>query len=101
MQQPKAKVKNIEFLATYRGSLVDKQKQMICCDESRIMQVLIGLQNNALKFTSTGKVETSVEIIELSDHEYLQISVKDTGVGIAAEDHHKLFKLFGFVNDQK
>ena len=30
---------------------------------------------------------------------YLQISVVDTGIGIAKEDHHKLFKLFGFVKD--
>jgi signal transduction histidine kinase len=35
----------------------------IYCDEHRIMQVLLGLQSNALKFTEKGKIEIKVEII--------------------------------------
>ena len=31
--------------------------------------------------------------------QYLQISVKDTGIGIPVEEQNKLFKLFGFVKD--
>ena len=61
------------------------------------MQVLLGLQTNALKFTSSGKVETKVEIVEKTEDSFLRISVIDTGIGIAKEDHQKLFKLFGFV----
>ena len=30
----------------------------------------------------------------------MKISVIDTGIGIAKEDHQKLFKLFGFVKDK-
>ena len=46
--------------------------------------MLIGLQSNALKFTSKGKVEVKVEIIEDEENlpDYLKISVLDTGVGI-------------------
>jgi signal transduction histidine kinase len=51
------------------------------------MQVLLGLQTNALKFTSSGKVETKVEIIERIEDSFLRISVIDTGIGIAKEDH--------------
>lgn len=65
------------------------------------MQVLLGLQSNALKFTQNGKVMVRVEIIEKEHHRYLQISVVDTGIGIAKEDHQKLFKLFGFVKDSQ
>ena len=87
---------------------IQKYSPVIHCDEQRIMQVLLGLQSNALKFTQQGKVIVRVEIIEKEDKEnptakkrYLQISVVDTGIGIAKEDHHKLFKLFGFVKDSK
>jgi len=48
------------------------------------MQVLIGLQSNALKFTKEGKVEIKAEIIHDEENidDYLKISVIDTGVGI-------------------
>jgi signal transduction histidine kinase len=40
------------------------------------MQVLLGLQSNALKFTEKGKVETTVEVIEDDKEEkYLKISI--------------------------
>ena len=66
------------------------------------MQVLLGLQSNALKFTSEGKIIISVAIIEneLQDGEkYVEISVEDSGIGIGEEDQDKLFRLFGFVQD--
>ena len=34
------------------------------CDEQRIMQVLLGLQSNALKFTRHGRIKIYVKIIE-------------------------------------
>jgi signal transduction histidine kinase len=75
---------------------------MICCDEHRIMQVLLGIQANALKFTQKGKVQTKVEILTNEDgKKHLKISVIDTGIGIPKENQDKLFKLFGFVQDDK
>ena len=68
------------------------------------MQVLLGLQSNALKFTSEGKIVISVAIVE-SDFQdgdrYVEISVEDSGIGIDEEDQSKLFKLFGFVQDSQ
>jgi signal transduction histidine kinase len=62
------------------------------------MQVLLGLQTNALKFTKKGRVQTNIEIITSEDnHKYLKISVIDTGIGIPEKNQDKLFKLFGFV----
>jgi signal transduction histidine kinase len=71
---------------------------LISSDRQRIMQVLLGLQSNAIKFTQKGKVEISVKIVqEQGDERFLQVSVIDTGIGIPLEDQDKLFKLFGFV----
>lgn len=68
-------------------------------DEQRLMQVLLNLQSNALKFTRSGKVEVRLEIVEHDEEQYLQVKVIDTGVGIPYEQQDKLFKLFGFVKD--
>ena len=66
------------------------------------MQVLLGLQSNALKFTQKGKVETFIEIISnKEDERFLKICVADTGIGIPAENQDKLFKLFGFIQDHR
>ena len=67
------------------------------------MQVLLGIQSNAIKFTQVGFVKISVEIVskEGQNSKFLQISVADSGIGIEKKDHDKLFKLFGFVTDSE
>jgi signal transduction histidine kinase len=73
----------------------------IISDEQRLMQVLLNLQSNALKFTDQGSVKILVKLVTEGLNQVLQISVKDTGAGISIEDQDKLFKLFGFVQDAK
>ena len=41
-----------------------KHSPIVRTDENRIMQVLLGLQSNALKFTVRGQVKIIVRIIE-------------------------------------
>lgn len=38
-------------------------------DEARIVQVLLGLQSNALKYTEKGEIRISVEVIQQKDAE--------------------------------
>ena len=59
------------------------------------MQVLLGLQSNALKFTQKGEVHIKVKI----QNGYLQIAVQYSGVGISEENQEKLFKMFGFLEE--
>ena len=74
---------------------------MIMADEQRIMQILLNLQSNALKFTEKGKIEIIVKIITENEDKFLEVKVVDSGIGIKEEDQHKLFKLFGFVQDAR
>ena len=43
------------------------------------MQVLLGLQSNAMKFTKSGHILIKVSFV---DEDYLKIQVEDTGIGI-------------------
>jgi signal transduction histidine kinase/HAMP domain-containing protein len=60
-------------------------------DERKVKQVLVNLLSNAVKFTPEGgRVEVRAALIE----GFVEISVADTGVGIAAEDHEAVFEEF-------
>ena len=64
-------------------------------DPGRLRQVLANLVGNAVKFTESGHVLVSVEIIESAgDEVLLRFNVKDTGIGISEEQCEKLFQAF-------
>lgn len=63
------------------------------------MQVILNLQSNAIKFTSSGYVKIVASLIEQEGTNQVQIQVIDTGVGISQENQQKLFKLFGFLSE--
>jgi len=61
-------------------------------DQARLTQILINLVGNALKFTMKGGITL---IAKEHSQGYIELVVEDTGVGIKEEDHDKLFKIFG------
>ena len=68
-------------------------------DPVRLRQILINLIGNAVKFTDTGEVLLRVETVASSDGTVrLRFSVKDTGIGIAAEDQASIFEAFAQVD---
>ncbi len=70
-------------------------------DEVRIKQIILNLMTNAIKFTEEGCV---VLKITQSRHDYginLNVSVKDTGIGISEENQEKLFNSFQQVDTKK
>ena len=73
------------------GRAVDERLGVICADERKVKQVLLNLLSNALKFTPEGgRVDVRVDARE----GMVEISVTDTGVGIAAEDQAAVFEEF-------
>lgn len=64
-------------------------------DEIRINQVLSNLISNAVKFTDSGRIEITAQLVEeTAEACRLRISVKDTGIGIAEEKLDKIFNSF-------
>ena len=64
---------------------------MIQGDERKIRQVLLNLLSNAIKFTPEGG---RIEVGAVMDEGAVEVSVSDTGVGIAPEDHEAVFEEF-------
>jgi PAS domain S-box-containing protein len=64
-------------------------------DPGRLRQVLLNLAGNALKFTHQGEVAVRASLVSETDTEaVVRFSVKDTGIGIAAENQESLFQRF-------
>jgi PAS domain S-box-containing protein len=64
-------------------------------DPLRLGQVLTNLIGNALKFTARGEIDLTVEAVEIHDQDaMLRFTVRDTGLGMSAEQCAKLFTPF-------
>jgi PAS domain S-box-containing protein len=64
-------------------------------DSLRLNQILVNLGNNAVKFTEQGEIVLTARVNEMLDDKVtLQFSVRDTGIGMTAEQQNKLFQAF-------
>ena len=63
----------------------------IRADERKVKQVLLNLLSNALKFTpEAGRINVGATV----NGQLVQVSVADTGVGVAPEDQEAIFEEF-------
>ena len=75
---------------------IDPQLGEMNADERKLKQILLNLLSNAVKFTPQGgRIKVSAR--QIADQ--VEIAVSDTGVGIAAEDHTKVFEEFKQVGN--
>jgi two-component system, chemotaxis family, CheB/CheR fusion protein len=95
----RADKKKIAFVSRFAADL----PQVIYTDERRLKQVLLNLLSNAIKFTFVGAITFSVSKVrsDSPDHqsETILFTIKDTGVGIEAEDLEKIFLPFEQVGN--
>ena len=66
---------------------------IVSADRGRVRQVLLNLLANATKFTGEGGEITLSAQLDTGGHS-VRVAVRDTGIGIAAEDQRKLFQEF-------
>jgi signal transduction histidine kinase len=77
-------------------------------DYKRLLQVMLNLVSNAIKFTHEGGVTISTEIIKkkivVQNHElpgFVKIRVADTGIGVSLDKQDKLFQSFSQVDGSR
>jgi signal transduction histidine kinase len=100
----KQAVEELQEAAASKGITLEAEPQDVCgyvvCDRSRVMQVLSNLIGNALKFTpAKGQICVSCQRTGPQGKE-VQVSVSDTGEGIAPEKIKTIFERFSQIHDQ-
>jgi two-component system, OmpR family, phosphate regulon sensor histidine kinase PhoR len=63
----------------------------VCCDREAVSQILSNLLDNAIKYTPAGG---RIAVGAREDGRFVEIFVRDTGIGIPVEDVHRLFERF-------
>ena len=69
---------------------LDDREAVVLTDEIKIIQIFSNLLNNALRFTREGRIELGYVV----RGEMVEFFVSDTGIGIAPENHQKIFERF-------
>ncbi|MDN8618836.1 hybrid sensor histidine kinase/response regulator [Variovorax ginsengisoli] len=86
MVRPQAEAKGLAFVYSEAGRL----PAWVQADAKRLRQILINLLSNAVRFTDAGTVTLHVD----ARHQVLRFDVVDTGIGVAAQDHQRIFLPF-------
>jgi len=98
----KAAQKNIELAYLIASDV----PPVIQGDVTRLRQILVNLLSNGVKFTESGEVVVEVDVTwpksipepEMMMRVELHFQVRDTGIGIPGDRHHRLFQAFSQVD---
>lgn len=94
----RARNKSLDFIVEVDEEL----PSVLFGDDVRITQVIMNLLTNAVKYTEKGKIILSIkEGGRDEDSVYLDVMVKDTGIGIKQEDMGKLFESFERLEEKR
>ena len=90
VMKPQAEQKKLKMLTEIELHGVD----FVEGDAFRLKQILYNLLSNAIKFTQSGEVLLSVFYKRQSDNLHFTFRVKDTGIGLTAEECSRIFNEF-------
>lgn len=80
---------NLNFTLTF-------SKKEIYLDEEKFERIMLNLLSNALKFTPNGKcITVLLSVKKYKNKNYINVSVKDEGIGIPVDKQKKIFERFG------
>ena len=97
LMRPQAKEKMLYLSLELSGNL----PRTIVTDEVRLRQILVNLVGNAVKFTDAGGITIKMRMRKLGkSSSTLEISVKDTGIGIPEERLAEIFSPFTQASEQ-
>lgn len=87
----KADEKHLELACLIHNNVPYK----LAGDHIRLIQILMNLVSNAIKFTEAGNVFVEISVVSINDPDItIKCSVKDTGIGIPKEQIPFLFQVF-------
>ncbi len=87
----KAHEKNIELIIDVDDDIPD----LVVADPHRLLQILLNLVGNAVKFTEEGEISVGVSLQKTEESSIcVQFVVKDSGIGIACEQQQRIFESF-------
>ena len=86
-------IETFQYVAHEKGLEISYEKKdlpNINVDAEKLRQILVNIIGNSIKYTPSGSVKVFAE----TEHGVLSIRVRDTGIGISAEDQKNLFSKF-------
>ncbi|MBX3722049.1 MAG: response regulator [Turneriella sp.] len=94
-------LRNLEFISRSKTipivNHIARNQIYVRADIQRLQQILYNILGNALKYTLAGAITVDAR----SQGDFIAVSVRDTGIGISADQIAGIFDRFGRIDDQK
>lgn len=103
--RPQAESRNLSF---QMQMLPTSDEIIVHGNYQRLLQVMLNLVNNAIKFTQEGSIKVSADLVlkkaKFQNQEFpgmVRVKVVDTGIGVSLDQQDKLFQLFSQVDGSR
>jgi signal transduction histidine kinase len=98
LTRPQAEIKNLSFQMEI---LTISDQILVQGNYQRLLQVMLNLVGNAIKFTHQGGITVSADLIPHKHPATVKVTVTDTGIGVSPDNQDKLFQLFSQVDGSR